>query len=433
MYLLGIDIGTTTICGVVVKDKQVLSSITKKNDGNIPGAHPREKLQDPHRIRHTALSIVTELLEEYPQTDRIGVTGQMHGILYLDKDGDPVSPLYTWQDGRGEEAFSPGETYAQHLSRLTGYSLATGFGMVTHYYNLKQNLVPRKAAVFCTIHDYIAMILAGKTRPVTESSDAASFGLFDVQKGAFDLDALEKAGMDVRYLPELATSPCIGAYCGRIPVYTAIGDNQASFLGATLGDPKAMLVNVGTGGQFCVHTDTFLTCPGLETRPFPLGGFLLTGSSLCGGSAYALLERFYASAAEMVFGEKPESCYEAMDKLLGSNPKPKDLPTLTPLFQGTRSAPHLRSSIQGLGTENFTPLHLTWAMLEGMAEELFVMYQSYLAAGGMSCVLLGSGNGLRKNRYLRQCVSEKFGTPLSLSRCREEAATGAALFAGTAQ
>lgn len=430
MYLLGIDIGTTTICGVVVKDGKVLSSVTKKNDSNISGSAVWEKLQNPDRIRETALSIVSELLEKFPDVARIGVTGQMHGILYLNQDGLPVSPLYTWQDNRGMQPFDKQETYALHLSHLTGYPLATGFGIVTHYYNQQNHAVPENAAVFCTIHDYIAMVLAGQTKPVTEASDAASLGIFDIACGCFDTDALVAAGIDASLLPPLTSVPCIGSYHG-IPVYVAIGDNQASFLGATAGDLQAMLVNMGTGGQFCVHTKTYLTCPGLETRPFPLGGYLITGSSLCGGRAYALLEQFWTQAVEMVNSSPAVSCYDAMDRLLSSATKPANLPVITPLFQGTRSEPHLKGSITGLSTENFTPLHFTWAMLEGMAEELFGMYQNYLTAGGAPGTLVGSGNGLRKNRHLQQCVSEKFGIPLRLSDCEEEAATGAALFAGS--
>lgn len=430
MYLLGIDIGTTTICGVVVKDGQVLSAITRSNDANMHSMHPWEKIQDPCRIREIALGILEALLAKYPQVERIGVTGQMHGILYLNKDGSPVSPLYTWQDNSGMAAFSKEETYVGHLSRLTGYPLATGFGTVTHYCHLQQGSVPADAAVFCTIHDYLAMVLAGLTRPVTDPSDAASLGLYDVARGCFDTDALKMAGIDTGMVPALAASPCIGMYRGEIPVYVAIGDNQASFLGATDGNLQTMLVNMGTGGQFCAYTREFITCPGLETRPFPLGGYLIVGASLCGGSAYALLERFWADAAQMFPGAETGSCYEAMDRLLEKSPKPENLPVLTPLFQGTRSDPRQRGSITGLSTDNFTPLHITWAMLEGMAEELHQMHRSYQAAGGNSSLLIGSGNGIRKNKHLQRCISEKFGMPLTLSRCREEAATGAALFAG---
>lgn len=429
MKLLGLDIGTTTVSAVVVKEGKVLSSLTLKNGSFIDTGKTWEKIQDPAYIRDTALQAVQELLDKHPDVARIGITGQMHGIVYLNAAGEPVSPLYTWQDGRGDQQAKCGDTYAAELNRITGYAVATGYGLVTHYYNLKNGLVPRDAVVFSTIHDYIAMLLAGLTTPITEASDAASFGLFDVEKGCFDTEALKKAGIPAGLLPKIAPQPCIGLHQGRIPVYVAIGDNQASFLGATGGKTDAMLVNVGTGSQFSVYTPRYMVCPGLETRPFPGSGYLLVGASLCGGRAYALLESFLRETAKAVTGTAPDNCYDAMAALLEQG-RPENVPVVIPLFQGTRQNPSLRGSITGLSTENLTPHHLVYAMLEGMTEELYTMYRSYRAAGGEDAVLVGSGNGLRKNTYLQNCFSQAFGQKLVMSRCNEEAATGAALFAG---
>lgn len=429
MKLLGLDIGTTTISGVVLEGQKVLSHITLGNDAFLTGTPDWEKSQNTDHIRKTAVQAVDTLLKDHPDVARIGITGQMHGILYLDENGSPVSPLYTWQDGRGNLPYE-NTTYAGYLSELTGYPLATGYGMVTHFYNLKNGLVPENARVFSTIHDYIAMVLAGQARPVTDRSDAASFGLFNVATGEYDIAALEKAGIEESLLPAIAGNTPIGAY-QNIPVYAAIGDNQASFLGATQGVLQRMLLNIGTGSQFSVYTQDYLQCPGLETRPFPGGGFLVVGAALCGGRAYALWERFLRNAAQTITGETVVSGYEAMGKLLSENPKPENIPQVTPLFQGTRENPGLRGSITDISTENFTPLHFTWGVLEGMAEELYDMYRRYLESGGKPAALIGSGNGLRKNPFLKACFEERFQMPVTLSQCEEEAATGAALFAAS--
>lgn len=428
MRVLGLDIGTTTISAVVVENGQVLQALTRPNGSFLQDRERWEKLQDPKRIRATALSMVDELFRLYPDVERIGVTGQMHGIVYLNRLGEPVSPLYTWQDGRGEEPTSTGETLVSWIRRRTGYPVATGYGLVTHCYNLRHGLVPVEAAVFCTIHDYIAMTLGGQSKPVLDASDAASFGLFDVARGAFDLEAMEKAGIDGAMLPALAEDPKIGVYRGKAAVYVAIGDNQASFLGATEGRLGCMLVNVGTGSQFSVYSKDYLSCPGLETRPFPRGGYLLVGASLCGGRAYALLEQFFRMTGQML-GATEDSAYDAMAALLASTEKPRDIPKVTPLFQGTRQDPGLRGSITGLSVDNFTPQHFLWGMMEGIAGELHQMYCAYRASCDAPVTLMGSGNGLRKNPWLQHCFSEAFGQELILSRCNEEAATGAALFA----
>lgn len=428
MTVLGLDIGTTTVSAVVVENGRVIASLTRPNGSFLPDRENWEKVQDPDYIHSVALTAVEELFAQFPHIERIGLTGQMHGIVYLDGCGKPVSPLYTWQDGRGEQTMENGETYVSFLNRLTGYPVATGYGLVTHYYNLKNGLVPENAVVFCTIHDYIAMLLAGQNAPVTDTSDAASFGFFDVGQGAFDLDALQSVGIDPTMLPTLAKEPKIGTYAGKAAVYVAIGDNQASFLGSAEGNPKCMLANVGTGSQFSVYSEKYMHCDGLETRPFPGGGYLLVGASLCGGRAYALLEHFFRMTGQML-GCQVDSAYDAMASLLAGAEKPGNIPTVMPLFQGTRQNPALRGSIQGMSTDNFTPLHLLWGMMEGMTDELYQMYCLFLTSGGEPVRLMGSGNGLRKNKYLQKCFSDIFGQPLIMSQCNEEAATGAAAFA----
>lgn len=432
MKVLGLDIGTTTVSAVVVENHQVLSSVTLKNESFIRPENSWERIQDPEYIRNTALKAVEGMLAEYPDVERIGVTGQMHGIVYLNAEGDPVSPLYIWQDGRGDLPYQDGKTYAGYIQSVTGYSVATGYGLVTHFYNMKNGLVPDDAVVFCAIHDYIAMILAGLSVPVTEASDAASFGLFNVEQGLFDETALKEVGINGQMLPKLAGESCVGYYKQKIPVFAAIGDNQASFLGATGGDVACMLVNVGTGSQFSVYSESYMNCAGLETRPFPGRGYLLVGASLCGGRAYALMENYIRDIVERIGGLHMESCYSAMDCVLSNSQKPSNLPETSPLFQGTRENPTVRGGISGLSTENFTITHMLWSMLDGMAQELYDMYGIYERQGGKNVKLIGSGNGLRKNKHLQQCFSERFNQQLVMSECNEEAATGAALYAAMA-
>lgn len=433
MKLLGIDIGTTTISAVVVENGRSLETVTCKNDAFLPTENPWERIQSPEYIRETALDIVINLLAEHPDVERIGLTGQMHGIVYLDVQGAVVSPLYTWQDERGNLPYRDGQTYAQYLRGRSGCQLASGYGLVTHFYNAVNGLVPKNAAKLCTIHDYIAMVLSGACVPVTDCTDAASLGFFDVRARRFDMEILGELGMDTGLLPELSEG-CIGYYREDpgIRVYTAIGDNQASFLGATKGDRNAVLVNVGTGSQLSVYTGEYIACEGLEVRPFPGSGYLLVGASLCGGRAYALLEKFYRSVAEACCGNA-DACYDMMNRLLEAGDKPGDLPEIIPLFQGTRSDPALRASITNLSADNFTPTHMTWAMLVGMTKELHHMYRGYCAkAESKGKKLVGSGNGLRKNPYFRKTVSEYFEMPLGMSECEEEAAVGAALYAAMA-
>ena len=117
MKTLGIDIGTTTISAAVLEDGQFLASETRANGAFIPSALTCAREQDVEKITQTALAIVQMLFERYPDIHSIGVTGQMHGILYVDADGNAVSPLYTWQDARGSLPHSKTESWVQYLTR----------------------------------------------------------------------------------------------------------------------------------------------------------------------------------------------------------------------------------------------------------------------------------------------------------------------------
>ena len=90
MKTLGIDIGTTTISAAVLEDGQFLASETRANGAFIPSALTYAREQDVEKITQTALSVVQMLFERYPDIHSIGVTGQMHGILYVDADGNAV-------------------------------------------------------------------------------------------------------------------------------------------------------------------------------------------------------------------------------------------------------------------------------------------------------------------------------------------------------
>lgn len=429
MKTLGLDIGTTSISVVVFSaEAGVLEAKTIANGTFLP---PKswERLQNPEAIWQKAFGLASELLRRHPDVQAIGVTGQMHGILYLDAAGKAASPLFTWQDGRGDLPFDETRSWAEHLSAITGHMLSTGYGMVTHFYNLRHGLVPKNAATLCTIGDYIAMKLAEMTSPRIELTNAASLGLFDLRNRCFDPEALLRADMDGAILPKIADTPLLGTGTLGIPVYAAIGDNQAAFLGAVGDRQDTLLVNVGTGSQVAVYYPEFLRVPGLETRPFPDGGWLLVGASLCGGRSYALLENFFRQTVKMVTGSE-QSAYAAMDKALMESGNAENVPCTTTTFQGTRQNPNLRGSISGIGIDNFTPVHLMHSFMNGMAQELYGMYRSFLDTGGAAPkTIIGSGNGLRKNDHLCRAFETIFGCPLILSSCEEEAATGAAMYA----
>ena len=293
--------------------------------------------------------------------------------------------------------------------------------------------IPRGAVTFCTIADWIVMRLTGRTAPLLHASNAASLGLYSLQDGAFDADAIRRAGMDAAFYPaQTVTTARAGQTKQKIPVAVALGDNQASVLGAVSELTDTLLLNIGTGGQISGIVTSPAQREDLECRPLTEGYYLLVGASLCGGRAYAQLERFFRAVVAGVTGQEVERAYPAMDQWM-LNFMPEDPLIVDTTFNGTRRQPDKRGAITQIGLDNFTPAHLCDGVLTGMAQELHALYdQMRPCLPAAPRRLIGAGNGLRLNPPLVTRMERSFGLPLSIPRHREEAAFGAALFAGTA-
>lgn len=430
MRAIGVDIGTTTICLVVLDTDsgEVLEYINTPNPAAYPGEYAFERVQDPEAIVAQVSAQLERLKKRHAPIGVIGLDGQMHGMLYTDAQGRAISPLYTWQDGHGE-LDAGGETMAQALSRLTGYPMATGYGLTTHFALTRMGRAPAQAAKLCTIADYAAMRLTGRTRPLCHASNAASMGLFDTVRGAWDEAAMARAGLAMDILPE-ATASCVilGNDADGTPVACAIGDNQASYIGAVSEPEHSVLVNVGTGAQVSMAGRAQRPLVLCEQRPLEGESMLLVGSSLCGGRAYALLHRFFLDCVRMA-GCEADSLYAQMNEAALRVSGEPSLRVDT-RFCGSRSNPQERGSIGNIGEENLDAAQLTAGVLWGMADELWSFYSEMSAACARPArVLVGSGNGVRRNPALRRVLQRRFGMELRVPAQDEEAACGAALSA----
>lgn len=424
MLAIGIDIGTTTLCAVVSDSAtgKIVDSITVVNDSFIEGKR-FERIQNVEVIIKSAMALVEQLTQKY-EIGCIGVTGQMHGIVYVDGSGNAVSPLYTWQDRRGDELFKDGKTYAQILSEITKSRIASGFGSVTHFYNCQMGVLPKKAEVFCTIHDYLAMKLARRTQPLIHPSDAASFGGYDLENDKYLTYRLEDT-----YFPAIERSAkIIGETVSGIPVAVAIGDNQASFIGSVKEPQNSLLLNVGTGSQISILSNRILETEIIETRPYNAGWFLNVGASLCGGRAYALFKNFFYEITKQADGASFEDLYQILDRLSEAAYDRGQMVLVDTRFGGTRHDPSIRGSISSIGVDNFTPGAFAAGIQVGIVEELYVMYQM-IGPGEKPLSLVGAGNGIRKNRLLQKIFAKRFELPLFIPEFKEEAAFGASLFA----
>ena len=93
--------------------------------------------------------------------DAVGISTQMHGIVYVNAKGEAATPLYTWKEECGNLPFRGRESYAEYLSRMTGYPMYTGYGSVTHFYLWETGKIPADAQGFVACSSQRGPLFAG--------------------------------------------------------------------------------------------------------------------------------------------------------------------------------------------------------------------------------------------------------------------------------
>ena len=152
-------------------------------------------------------------------------------------------------------------------------------------------------------------------------------------------------------------------------MFPAIGDNQASFLGSVGGIHGSILVNVGTGSQISVFVDRYLDAAGIDTRPFPLGGYIGVGAALCGGKAYSILHDFFERTMRLFTGGEAGASWELMNAVAGGTAGGEPLHVDT-RFAGTRATPGCAGRRCRHRHRQPHPENLIVGVREGIADEL---------------------------------------------------------------
>lgn len=452
--VISVDLGTTKITSLAIdtESEAIICSATTLNDANTTTLEDRQRGRsewNATRILSQGLSclklVTTELASRTSEIVGIGITGQQHGVVLTNSEGEPRSPLINWQDRRALDTVSGSETFLDLARRSlgsetwlrTGCHLQPGFMAVSLRWMKHHNILPA-GSLACFIMDCFGSALTGQ-KPVTEPSCAGSSGVFNVITRNWDDEAIRDLELSRDMFPEVReanqsigqltqkASSLTGIPAGT-PVFAPIGDHQASFLGCVSDLHNSVLVNVGTGAQVAVYTNDLKFLPPIELRPFPCGGNLLSNVGLAGGWSYQVLENFFRDVGTSMFSYNTEgSLYEHMNRLAATVDPGADGLRCEPLFNGTRLDPRIRGSISGLSPQNFTARHFSRAILEGMAQSLRDGYTAIQSVTGRSqSKLIAAGNGLRENQLLAEIVSTNFGLPILWSSQREEAAMGAA-------
>lgn len=235
----------------------------------------------------------------------IGLSGQMHGTVCLDRVLTPVRPAIIWADVRsaGTARDLTRRISPARLADVIGTPLAAGFQAVTlewlrrsepeAFANTAKVLLPK---------DYLRLRLTGEI--ATEPSDAASTGLLEVRQRRWSAEILEAIGLKEDCLPPINRSTAITGYLTAeaqshlkiqrpVPVCGGGADAPLAALASGVSGPGQVMLTLSSGAQATSFVDTPNVDPGLRTHTFasPLDpeqgecGWYVMGATMAAGTA----------------------------------------------------------------------------------------------------------------------------------------------------
>ena len=449
-YLLGIDIGTsatkTLICN---EDGTVLATAMAEHPISSP--KPGWSEQDPQDwwdATCTATRAVLKKAKARPGEIRgIGLSGQMHGSVFLGNGAKPLRPALLWNDQRTAEECQQIETKAggrEKLIELVANPALTGFTapkilwVRRHepriYDKTKHILLPK---------DYIRYCMTGEY--ATEVSDASGTLLLDVVNRNWSDALLDLLDIDKSLLPRLHESPevtgtlheegarALGLRAGT-PVVGGAGDQAAGAVGNGIVAPGIVSATLGTSGVVFAHSDLPTRDPKgrVHTMCHAVPGrWCVFGCMLSAGGSFQWL-RNQLGGDEMAAAKKKRiDPYELLVASARQAPAGSEGLFFLPYLTGER-CPHPDPAARGgwIGlTSRTTRQMLIRSLLEGvtfgMRDALEIMRQMGIPIREVRA----SGGGARSD-FWRQLQADIYNLPIVITNATEGPAYGVALLAG---
>jgi xylulokinase len=425
--LYGIDVGTSGVKGLAVDEHGTVLALA---EAGYPLSTPRPGWaeQDPEDWWTATQGVLAELETAVGAPAGIGLSGQMHGLVALDRAGHVIRPAILWNDQRtGQECQELEETIGlERLIGLTGNRALPGFTAPKlvwmrrhepeHYRRIARIALPK---------DYVRLRLCGEH--ASDVSDASGTLLLDVAQRRWSDDVVGALELDPAWLPRLLESPAVsGVTAEGVPVAAGGGDQAAGALGVGVDRPGPASVVLGTSGVVFAALERFQSDPEARVHAFchaVPGAWHAMGVMLSAAGALRWARDALAPGAPF-------------DELIGaaaSWPPGSEGLIFLPYLAGERTPhadPDARGAFVGLQLRHDRGA-LIRAVLEGVAFGLRDALDLIAELGSVSAVGRVSGGGARSDLWL-QIVASVLELPLERVAVSEGAAFGAAILAGVA-
>jgi xylulokinase len=432
--IVGLDVGTGGVRAVAVNDAgEIVAEASSEYPLHTP--RPGWTEQDPEDWWNGSKEVLGKVATEAGgKVDGIGLTGQMHGSVFLDDSDRVIRPSLLWNDQRTHAqcdriSHAVGE---ERLISIAGNPALTGFQAPKimwlrdeepeNFGRVSRVLLPK---------DYVRLRLTGEY--ATDASDAAGTLLLDVRARDWSGEILDALEIPRDWMPRVYEGPentgvlreTVAEEFGLspgTPVAAGGGDNAAAAVGTGIVRPGLVNSSVGTSGVLFAHSDEFNPDPSGRLHAFchaVPGAYHLMGVTLSAGGSLSWWR-------ETLGGDYAELVEEASEVPPGSEGL-----VFLPYLSGERT-PHLdpkaRGAFLGLTARHGTA-NMTRAVMEGvifsLRDSLEIMRELEVPIDEVRA----TGGGARSDLW-RQLQADIYGTPIRRTVAYEGPAFGAALLAG---
>ncbi len=426
--LLGIDVGTSGCKAVLVDEK---GTVLRQSSAEYPIHIPRPMWseQDPKDWWQGVELCLFGIGEESP--DAIGLTGQMHGSVFLDGSDEVIRPAILWNDQRTAEECEQIDRVVgpENVRRITCNPPLTGFQLPKllwlrnhepdNYAKVRSLLLPK---------DYIRFRLTGEK--ATEVSDASGTGMLDVPKRQWSKEMLSALEISQGLMPRCFESTQVTGVTNGvrglrdgIPVVGGGGDQAAGAVGTGAVGQGVVSVSLGTSGVVFTSVDRPEYDPSGAAHTFchANGRWHVMGVMLsCGGAL-----RWYRD----VWAQTP---YNEIAREASSAPAGCEGLSFLPYLTGERcphNDPAARAAFAG-ATLGHGRSHFSRAVFEGISFGLLDAFELLRGLGASAGEVRVTGGGARSGFWV-QMLADMFQTAFSSLEVDEGPAFGAAILAGT--
>ncbi len=446
---LGIDIGTSgTKTLAMQEDGTILASATVEYPLSSP--KPGWSEQNPEDWWQASIQTVRRVMKSAKLRGAdiagIGLSGQMHGSVFLDKAGKVIRPALLWNDQRTADECHEIESMAggrTRLIQLVANPALTGFTApkILWLRRREKKNFDRTVKILLP-KDYVRYRMTGEF--ATEVSDASGTLLLDVVGRCWSTELLEKLQLDRSLLPDVHESEdvtgrltaSIAAEMGLLPGTPVVGgggDQAASAIGNGIVRSGVVSATMGTSGVVFAHSDEVQVDPAGRLHTFchaVRGKWHVMGCVLsAGGSLQWFRNQLCQSEVALAKKQKIDP-YEIITQSASEAPAGSEGLFFLPYLTGERTPhadPFARACWIGLSLRHGRN-HMARAVMEGAT---FAMRDSLEIIRSMQIPVKEirvSGGGAR-SQFWRQLQADIYGQPVCTINAEEGPAYGAALLA----